>query len=219
MKVLVVCLLFIFLTSCDDTEVWFETSQPEGKRELSTFPKRLQGKYKSCFQTKVLMIEEDKMKLFTRLQLRSHIDDLKIDPSENINKKDTNQLKRRLEEEGWTIFINNDTIYGEVTMTQTLFKISDKNVLKKFRGGYFLNEKQMENSWQVSRLELKKDSLFIGKITPSDSLLSFDFISKMEHDSLRSSNYLVKSNKKELNKLLKTDHFSRTECFCKIKNV
>ena len=159
MKVLVVCLLFIFLTSCDDTEVWFETSQPEGKRELSTFPKRLQGKYKSCFQTKVLMIEEDKMKLFTRLQLRSHIDDLKIDPSENINKKDTNQLKRRLEEEGWTIFINNDTIYGEVTMTQTLFKISDKNVLKKFRGGYFLIQHCIEIRGIYAEIRHKKTKI------------------------------------------------------------
>jgi hypothetical protein len=119
------------------------------------------------------------------------------------------------------IEINGDTINASQTYIDTIFQISENQILKKFKGSYFLNFKENENFWNVSRLDINKDILLIGQITPSDTLLRFDFVVKNEEfnksDSTTTTEYSINPSKKEFKKLMKSNSFKESECYFKKK--
>lgn len=106
-----------------------------------------------------------------------------------------------------------------ITDIDTIFQISENGVLKKFKGSSFLNFKKDESFWNVRQLNLIKDTLLIGQISPSDTLLRFDFASKTEDfdesDSTTTTEYLINPSKREFKKLMKSNSFDKCECYYK----
>ncbi|MFT5916360.1 MAG: hypothetical protein ACI81T_002868, partial [Bacteroidia bacterium] len=89
------------------------------------------------------------------------------------------------------------------------------------RANYYLNSKKDTNYWTVRQLRLKKDTLLIGQITPSDTLLRFDFVSRKIDSTTsevrKSIEYLVNSSRKNFKSLLKESSFEEAECYCRKK--
>ena len=224
MKSTLYLLLTICLASCsEDYEyVRFETAQPEGVKESKSFNRKVRGEYIGCSNPEDKLIISDKLILNSRtFKFKSHRNDLDFDSTITVDRNNNEELSNLFTSEGYEIEIFGDTINASQTNIDTIFRISENQVLKKFKGNCFLNFKRDENFWDVSRLNLTKDTLLIGQISPSDTLLRFDFVSKTEEfddsDSTTTTEYSINPSKKEFKKLMKPNSFEECECYFKKK--
>ena len=224
MKKVFYLISFISLLSCGGIEyVRFETSQPETVHESKLFSKKVQGDYISCSDQNDKLTITNNLILNTQiLNLNAHRNDIEFDSLTTINRNDDNELKMYFIKLGYEIEIKGDTIYAFYSETDTIFQVSEEQVLKKFKGSYFLNYKLEDNFWEVVRLNFTKDTLLLGQIFPNDTLLHYDFVSKTEEfanddsSAPKSIEYLMKPHKKkEFKELLKSNSFLDYECYYK----
>jgi hypothetical protein len=224
MKNTLYILLIICLASCsgDYEYVRFETSQPDGVIESKSFNRKVKGEYINCTNPDDKLIVTNNLILNSRtLRFKTHRNDLELDSTITVNRNNNDELSELFISEGYKIQINGDTINAFLTDIDTVFRISENQVLKKFKGSYFLNFKRGEHYWDVSRLNLTKDTLLVGQISPSDTLLRFDFVSKTEEfddsDSTTTTEYSINPSRKEFKKLMKPNSFEECECYYKKK--
>ncbi len=218
-RILQIILTIIFFSGCDGNYdyVRFETAQPQGKKELNRFDNNIQGIYASCDNSnKVLIISDDLILKRYHWFFKIHRNDLDLDSTITIDLTDDDALIKLFEKENYTIKIEGDTLSGMTQDIDTIFQISDTQILKKIKGSYFLNYQEDENYWRVNRLDLRKDSLFMGYITPTDTLLQFDFVTKnqeINQDSSTTTEYVINPTKKEFKQMVKKDAFNSTTCY------
>jgi hypothetical protein len=223
MKQSLYILILTLLVSCGDYEyVRFETAQPDGVNESESFNRKVKGEYINCSNPDDIITITNNLILNSRtFKFKSHRADLDFDSTININRSIDEELTNLFTSEGYKIEISGDTINASQTNIDTIFWISENQVLKKFKGSYFLNFKRDENFWDVSRLNLSKDTLLIGQISPSDTLLRFDFVAKTENfdasDSTTTTEYCINPSKRQFKKLMKPNSFDECECYYKKK--
>jgi hypothetical protein len=223
MKTTLYLILSICLISCADYEyVRFETSQPDGVNESKSFNRKIKGEYINCTNSEDKLTITNNMILNSlTLNFKTHRNEIEFDSTLTINRNNDDELRELFVSEGYKVEINGDTIYAVHTEIDTVFLISQNQVLKEFKGSYFLNFKRDENYWEVNRLNLTKDTLLIGQISPSDTLLRFDFVSKTEEfndsDSTKTTEYSINPSKKEFKKLMKSNSFEECLCYYKTK--
>jgi hypothetical protein len=200
--------------------VKFETSQPENVTPKKAFKKNVQATYTNCYNTNEQLVITDKLIFNTQIiKIKTHRNDFEFDSTVVIDVQNNTQLIEMLEQNGWSVTVTGDTVLSSIQVNDTVFKISQSNVLKRLKGSYFLNYKKAESNWDVKRMDFKKDTLFVGEITPSDTLLQYDFISKIEEldetDSTKTIEYIANPSKREFKKLLKPNSFRKTKCYYK----
>jgi hypothetical protein len=205
-KLLLTCLATTLLFSCAPP-VTFNKPQPSDTNELTKFPKRLQGHYQSLSDNSLLHLTD---KMITRVydfDYRFHLNQL--DSSNRI----TGDTLINLETNERDLLIREgDTLVQHIHYTDTLFLISETNVLKKFKGYYFLNLRYTEDNWQVKQLALHKGQLSIGTISTQQDINQLKEISESASDSLP---YQFQPTKKQFKKFVKANGFSETEAFVK----
>lgn len=223
MKAIVYILIMCFLFSCSGDQIYvrFKTAQPDGVKASKSFKRKFKGSYVNCSDPNDKLIISDHLVLGSKtLQFISHINDLELDTTFSVNRNKKQELKILFENEGYKFEIYADTINASKIELDTIFQISENQVLKNIKGSYFLNFKKGEAFWNVSKLNLKKDTLLIGEIFPSDTLLRYDFVSKYEmyneRDSTKITEYSIHSNKKDLKKLMKSNAFEECKCYYKV---
>ncbi len=216
--------ILLLLLGCDENpdSVRFNMSQPVGAKSQKAFIQKLQGAYVSCNDSDDWITISENLILNTkRFEFRLHRNNLEFDSKTVIDRKNNTELIEFLKNEGYSATIFEDTILAVYLEVDTIFSISENQVLKKRRRDYFLSYKKDESSWEVSKLSFKHDSLFIGRITPSDTLLQFDFTVKNiqvgDTDSTSSVEYLLNPSRKGFKKLLKKNAFIETACYCRRK--
>jgi len=224
MKKALYLLLIILISSCggDYEYVRFETAQPDGVKESKSFNRKMTGEYIHCSNSDdKLIISDDLIINLRTFKLKSHKNDLEFDSSISINRNNDNELTKLFKAEGYEIEIIGDTINAYQENIDTIFMISENQILRKFKESYFLNYKLDEKFWMVSRLNLKKDTLLIGQISPSDTLLRFNFVVMNkefnETDSTTTTEYSMSPSKKEFKKLMTPNSFDYCECYYKKK--
>lgn len=214
--------------------VKFEQSQPVLEKALSNFDASIRGRYINSVNPLEELIIESKLirtsNVFDFSCLRS---EMKIDSSENIDINNDQELVKYLNTEGGITVIKNDSIFYRQTIVDTLFLINNDQILKKFARNYFLNYHQCDNYWIVKKIEINNDTLLIGEIVPSDTLLRFDFVKKNERiiednitdnkqDSVVNNkdtnvmnlkrqpvyDYILNPNKKDLRAMIKSNSFA-----------
>jgi len=217
-------LALILLVSCsgDYEYIRFESPQPEGVKPLKTFSKKLKGTYVNCTNSgDIITIFSTYIVNTQEFRMHTHRNDLQFDTIVTINVQNNDELTELLEHDGFSIQIVGDTIDLTKLTTDTVFQITDDMVAKKMSGSYFLNIKEGENHWSVTRMELTRDSLILGQITPSDTLLRFTFVSKQEElnesDSSTTTEYTISPTKREFKQLIKPNSFKRAECYIRIR--
>ena len=224
MKRIAQILVLALFTSCsgDSKYVRFETTQPDGVKESKSFNRKVKGEYVNCSDSGDILIISNNLILNARtFKLKSHRKDLKLDSVNTIDRNVNDELTKLYKSEGYDIDIIGDTISTSRLDIDTVFHISESEVLKKFKGSYFLNFKEDESFWNVGRLSLNKDTLRFGLVAPSDTLLRFDFVVKKvefdESDSTTTTEYTINPSKKEFKQLIKPNSFEVSACYCKKK--
>jgi len=154
--------LFLIFQSC--TSVTFEEPQPSDEPNLENIPAELRGKYLSLSDSSVFTVGD---KLVTREYLIIVCDPLdKLDSLYNLTNdtflviSDTLRVKAA---------IINDTVCARFTYTDTIFNMSTENVLRKYKGNYFMNMLDNE-SWEVMKIEPHKNRLYIGTISSKEDV-------------------------------------------------
>ncbi len=198
----------LFLFACQPPVV-FNTPQPEDVAAIGGFPKRIQGEYISSADSSLLQITASSIVRTYDFYQKIHISQL--DSNQQIIGDTLFDLKTNM---GQLIQIEGDSIVTHEHEIDTLFAIDKQNMLKKFKGYYFLNTCFSENSWEVKKLGLSKGSLILGRINKTEDLDELRVLTESSQDS---TPYAFSPKRKEFKKFIKNDGFRNNDEFLKIR--
>ncbi len=184
----------IFLLNACEPAATFSEPQPVDKSGITSFPNRVQGIFASADQSSSITISE-------RLITRSYY----FEPG------DTAGLTVKAE-------YNNETISAETALTgkltDTLFNIAAGDILKKFKGYYFLNKQFAERGWEVSKLLLKEGQLTISNIQSGQDIQKLKSITETVDDTAATKIVLTK---RQFRDFIKQDGFADEETFHRVR--
>jgi hypothetical protein len=212
MKPLTIISTIIILTSliaCEPS-VTFTEPQPADTDNLSNFPRQLKGIYLSLSDSSTLSINE-------KLIQRTYDFDYKIHPNQldstarlsgdtliNIETKERELIKR-----------DGDSLKIHIHNVDTLFQMDYDNVVRKYKGYYFLNKRYDKTSWSVEKLNLSKGQLIISSISTKEDIENLNKITETVQDTV--TNYNFTATKQQFKKFVKNDGFSDSEIFIRLK--
>jgi hypothetical protein len=212
MKPLRIISAIIILTSLVACEppVTFTEPQPTDTDNLSNFPRRLKGVYLSLSDSSTLSIND-------KLIQRTYDFDYKIHPNQldstarlsgdtlmNVETKERELIKR-----------DGDSLLIHIHNVDTLFLMNYDNVVRKFKGYYFLNTRYDKTSWSVEKMQLSKGQLIISGISTKEDMENLKEITETAQDTV--ANYNFTATKRQFKKFVKNDGFRDSETFVKLR--
>ncbi len=212
MKKLQLILTIIVLTgliACEPS-VRFTEPQPINKDNLSKFPNRLQGDYLCITDSSSLNITEKQ--IIKTYDFNYKIDSNQLDSTiilsgDTLIDLETNErILIKQEEDSLLIHIHN---------IDTLFQMNTDNVVRKYKGYYFLNTCYDKTTWSVEKVELSKGLLTISSISTKQDIDNLKEITESPQDTIVSYNFTV--TKKQFKEFIKNDGFSKSEKFIRKK--
>jgi hypothetical protein len=200
-------LLALILIACEPP-VAFDKPQPADVKALAGFPKNVQGNY--------LSIEDSSMvNVSSKMLIRSYFYTEKI----HVSQLDSSQqligdsLFDPRTGKGSLALFEGDSIVTQINESDTLFLIDYLNVLKKFKGYYFVNIFIIPDRWQVKKLEFSHGSLFISDLNTKEDIEQLKTLTDNVQDSVP---YLFSPTKKQFKKFVRQKGFRETEVLRKI---
>lgn len=188
--------------------VTFDQPQPANTATLTSLPKRLQGSYQSLKDNSLLTINDHAILRIYDYNLKKHIGEpdsnYRFSGDSVIDLNDN--LKTTFKREG-------DSIIFHIHSVDTLFLLSDENVLKKFRGYYFLNLLYQKSGWEVKKLGLSKGELTISGIKSKEEI---DLLKTFSENNSDTVPFQVRPTKKQFLKFIKAEGFSEKEVFTRL---
>lgn len=210
MRQIVIFAIFIstiLFYSCEPAAT-FDKPQPADIKSLTAFPKRIQGKYLAADQASILTITDKLMTRYYDVDFKEHKDSLsssyKLVGDTLINLTDGTKEK---------VLLRGDTIVQHYNGTDTLFSISTYNILKKFKGYYFLNKLYNDNAWEVNKLSLEKGILTVASISDKDDIQKIKEITETSADTT-STNF--SPTRRQFKSFLRQDGFGKQETFTRM---
>lgn len=198
----VVFLLLLFLLGCGPY-IWFKVPQPQGRENLTAFPVELQGKYSSVVDTVIIHIEKERIIREYRENLLMTKVEFREETGDSIAEDTAFTFSGN-----WQITVKSfgDSVQIFSKKDDELFHISERQVLREYKGYYFLNYKDTNNFWKVKILDLQQDSLEFDFILSVDDMRQIRNITKVEvkkDSTSESSKYYLDPTKRELRKILR----------------
>jgi len=206
---IILCILIGF-TSCGP-QVTFEKPQPDGIKNLLKFPKRIKGQFICLTNNKRIEITDNAI-----------IETYEIELKENINQLDSNfklindsvlDLNTNLKEK---INLIGDSIIMSSYYIDTLFMIDADNLVRKFKGYYFLNSID-KYGWDVKKMEVKKGKFRISRIDSKEDIENLVALSDSKLDTL--TNFHIKISRRKFKKYIRNEGFNDTETYFKTNNT
>ena len=212
MKRLKIISAIIILTSFVACEppVTFTEPQPVDTDNLSNFPRRLKGVYFSLSDSSTLSISEKMIKRTYDFYYKIHPNQLDStarlsgDTLINVETNERQLIKR-----------DGDSLKIHFHSVDTLFQMDYDNVVRKFKGYYFLNTRYDKTSWAVEKMNLSKGQLIISSISTKEDIENLKEITETAQDTI--SNYNFTATKRQFKKFVKNDGFSDSETFVRLK--
>jgi hypothetical protein len=196
------------LLSCGDPPVTFDEPQPTETRNLSQFPKRLQGQYLSLADNSLLIITNNLIRRIYDFDTKVHINEL--DSNSKLSGDTIIHLRTN---ERTTIRREGDSLINHIHYVDTLFILSYDNVLRKLKGCYFINTRCGKQIWEVKKMILSKGQLAIAKISVKRDLENLKEITETPQDTV--PHYEFKPSRRQFKKFIRNEGFSDSEIFAK----
>src|SRR4030042_3244630 len=216
-SILFLSLFCLIVAGCSPT-VLFNNPQPAGKKNLVQFPPRYQGEYEAIDDTSFYLVE--KYMIRQRNIIDISVPRTEIDTSQDVILEDNLLLIKETGEKGPVTF-RNDSVFGTLTTYDTTFFISDKGILRKFKGYYFMNFWQEENQWMVYKLKFTKDGnatlCGISKDDEIDQIKTIVPVIEEKNEKGEATKYIIKPEKGEFKKLVELGYFRECSSYRKIK--
>ena len=139
-------------------------------------------------------------------QARGELDSLyQIINDSTILNRDTHEESR--------ISILRDTVTGYIDVHDTLFRISEYNVLRSFKGLYFLN-KDYFGSWEVQMMKVDNRHLTLSEIP---SIEGMDKLKKISSVAVDSASGEVTLSNEDFREFVRKGGFYNTAEFVRIR--
>ena len=209
LKFITTIIILTSLVACAPP-VTFNEPQPTNTDNLSEFANRLQGHYLSSADSSVLIIDAKTIQ-------RIYDFDYKIHPSQidsnsrlsgdtiiNVTTNTREILKRA-----------GDSLVTHINYIDTLFQIDYDNVVRKFKGFYFLNKRLDKESWEVKKIELSKGQLIVSSISSKEDIENLKAITESTQDTVAPYNFAA--TKKQFKEFVKNKGFTDSEKFIRQK--
>ena len=210
LKFITTIIILTSLFACNHPLVTFNEPQPTDTDNLSKFPYRLQGQYLSIADNSTLVIGE-------KLIQRIYDFDLKIHPSQLDSNSRlsgdtiinlTTNTREVVKREG-------DSLVTHIHYIDTLFLMDYDNVVRKFKGYYFLNKRYDKKSWEIKKIQLSKGQLLVSSISTKQDIENLKAITESTQDT--AAPYKFATTKKQFKEFIKNDGFSDSETFVRQK--
>lgn len=197
----------------------FEEPQPSGDRDENKFKRKYQGTYLCLGDSSILTI--DKNKIIQEWHIVAKLTKAQLDTTEGIEIKDGLLYSEDSEEPLPVEFIG-DTAILTYDFDKTIFQLSDDQVLRYFKGLYFLNFREPDNLWTVKTLTLDKEGILtISRIYGGEDeiqkIKDMTTVEEITDKEGKVVDYKVRPTKKELKEIMKSDLFKEGTRFQKIK--
>jgi hypothetical protein len=206
-KISMLVLSFLILAGCSPTVV-FNSPQPADKKDLGKFPSRHLGKYEEIEDSSLFVLE--KYLIREQYQEDMNVPRIEIDTGKEFILKDNIIYIPETGEEV-QITIRNDSIFGTYTTYDTVFRISGENILRKFRGYYFLNIRNGEEEWIVYKLKFrKKSNTSLCGISEEDEigrLKEVTTVIEEKNDKDKVIKYIIKPEMGDFKQIIKEGYF------------
>jgi hypothetical protein len=216
-RILFLSLFCLIYTSCSPT-VLFNSPQPAGKRDIIQFPPRYRGAYEGLDDTSYYLVEKYMIRQRNKTDIKTPR--LEIDTNKDVILQD-NFLIIRETGEKVPVTLRNDSVFGTYIYYDTTFMISDKGILRKFKGYYFMNFKQDEDQWMVYKLRFAKDGTAsacgISKDDELDQIKEIVPVDEVKNDKGEGQKYIIKPGKGDFKKLIEQGHFRECTQYKKTK--
>ncbi|MBK8873826.1 MAG: hypothetical protein IPN13_07850 [Bacteroidetes bacterium] len=203
---------FIILTSLFACEppVTFNEPQPTDIANLSKFPKRLQGQYLNLTDNSTLLVSD---KLIQRIyDYDEKIHSSQLDSTSRLSGDTIVDLTTN---EKTVTMRDGDSLITHVHCIDTLFQIDYDNVVRKFKGYYFLNTRYDKTGWEVKKIQLQRGQLVISGISTTEDIENLKEITETTTDTIPP--YKFKATKKQFKEFIKNEGFSDSETFVRQK--
>jgi hypothetical protein len=197
------------IISCGGPAVTFEHPQPIDATDQPHFPQNIIGQYISLLDSSVITITD--LAITRGFNIKYIMCKKELDTMKHCTLVKDTLFNKKTQEKICVININ-DTLYSPYHLQDTLFCISDKNILRKDKGYYFLNM-QYHSGWEVQKLEYGKTKLSLCSISDLQEIEDLKEITEHTGDSL----VQFDPDKKQLRKFVKSKGFSKKEQFVKLK--
>ncbi len=205
---LVVCLT---LTTCGP-EVKFAEPQPQGFSNRKSIPQEYQGNFKSLSDSTFIRIDSFSIKKEWRTTELIQRDSLEKELKMSIKGDTTLIIKDKLlldntsESLMLTIKFYNDSAKVRVKGLETLFALSDSQLVRSYKSYCFLNFKTKDGFWLVKTLCVKGNLLDYSELIDSKEIENIKDITKIisvKDTSEKVVEYRINPTRKELRKILR----------------
>jgi len=200
-------LLFIIISGCSPT-VLFNSPQPAGKKNLVQFPPRYLGEYEAVDDTSFYLLEKNMIR--QRYILDISVPRTEIDTSHDFILQG-NIIYKPESGEKFPVTFRNDSVFGKYITYDTTFVISDANILRRFKGYYFMNFKQDGDQWMVYKLKFTKGGTAslcgISKDEEMDQIKAIVPVEEIKNEKGENTKYIIKPAEGDFKKLIELGHF------------
>jgi hypothetical protein len=197
----------IVLFACQ-APVTFKEPQPKDVASLGGFPQRMQGKYLSSEDNTLLRVTSNSMIRIYDFDQKLHLSQL--DSNLQIIGDTLFDLRTNT---GQVISVEGDSLTMHIHEQDTLFKIDDLNVLKKFKGYYFMNIYVPTDTWKVQELEFSQGRLILSSINPKKDLAQLKVLTESTQDT---APYIFSPTRKQFKQFVRNEGFRDREVFWEI---
>ena len=219
MKKILAFAIFLIFMSCEDS-IKFQQPQPSNKNNLNKIPRRLRGTYISIPGSTYLTVNDLGIIKWLNLEVKTIKDSIDIDiDSVKIIKQRPGRI--HVVDDKYDLklsFFPDDSVLVQYSYRDTLFRISDRNILRRFKGHYFLNYQKTKNQWQVRRLTLKNNDLSFSKVKVHEDIEELKEITQIveiKPGSGKVLEYKLNPSRKELKQLMKSN-FSKVNTYKRV---
>lgn len=205
---LVVCLT---LTTCGP-DVKFAVPQPQGISNRKCIPNEYLGRFKNISDSTYITIDSFSITKEWRTTELIQRDSLEKELKMSIKGDTTLIIKDKLlldntsESLMLTIKFFNDSAKVRVKGLETLFALSDSQLVRSYKSFCFLNFKTKDGFWLVKTLSVKGNLLDYSDLIDSKEIENIKDITKIisvKDTSDKVAEYRIKPTRKELRKILR----------------
>jgi len=193
LKLLVFFTLFL-LAACDP-DLTFNTSQPEDTKSLKSIPNRLQGTFLSEQDSSIIDINETDI-----IESFYYKWKFKYDPMDSLYKLLGDSILDVEKGEMYFAQKEGDSLLVNIFEKDTIFSTLRGNLIKRFRGSYFINIYHEEKGWEVKKIDIINSLLTIAWISDKDEINS---LKKMGQSTISEKPYRISLSKKQFKEFVK----------------
>lgn len=207
MRTKTIILATLILISCGDL-VRFEAPRPEGQSNEKRIPRKLVGQYSSLNDSSNLTITSRLIVKYSIADFSDKIDsvDAKEVKGDTVYSAVDGKMK-------FDVIVKGDSTFQRWSNYDTIFDVSRGDILRKYKGHYFLNEQVLADSWRVTTLTRIDNGVTLRTVSTKNDINNLRELTDAKSDSVLS----FRPTKKELKKFLRENGFSDKDTYIRIK--